>query len=182
MADTGFMSAAPTSFTLPTMRGAGAPIYNQQYIMTPAAQPWEIQEQSQLEKLNRNMCFPNESLMNRSIKIAAHLGKKTVRDVAARLKTMEENSSGSSRPQDDVDRVLSRTDAILAELQSIPSRNRTEAQTERLHALIREFIANTKDTRTKLDQKSLKIPVQFVPSPELPESLRNVLTSASAQS
>ena len=162
------------TFSLPTMRGAA--MYSQQhYVVLPSSQLWDSQEQAQLERFHRTICFPNESLLSKSIKIAASLQKKTVRDVAARLKLMEEFSSSPSRQEDDVDRILNRGDAILAELTTIPARNRTEEQNEKLQHLLREFTSSTRDVKAKLDQKQLKIPTQFVANPEVPENLRSLL-------
>jgi hypothetical protein len=175
-------SVAAAQFALPTMRNMFVP--QQQIVVTPAAQPWEVQEQTQLDRLHRLMCFPNESLLNKSIKIAAHLNAKTVRDVACRLRIMEENTSLAfqNRQQDEVDQFLNRGDAILAELQSIPSRDRTDDQNNRLNNLMREFITNTRTCRSQLDGRGLKIPVQFVTVPELPELTRSDKSTSSSKS
>ena len=167
------------NFALPTMRHTGMFVPNQQIMVTPSAQIWDIQEQTQLERLQRVMCFPNESLLNRSIKIAAHLSAKTVRDVACRLKAMEENVIPSAKPTDEIDRFLMRGETIISELQTNPVHNRTEDQVARLNNLMREFITGTRECRSKLDGRQLKIPVQYVPVPELPEFLKGTEKSSS---
>ena len=171
VADSGSIPLPPPSFALPTMRGAG--LYNhQQIIVTPAAQLWDVQEQGQLERLHRVLCYPNESLLNKSIKIAAHLSKKTVRDVACRLTAMEESTVVSTRPEDEVTRMLNRNDAIIAELQQVPSRARTDEEEAKLKTLLNEFVNVARQSRTKLEQKDLKVPLQLVPIPQIPEAFR----------
>jgi len=172
----------PGSFALPTMRNMFMSPPTQQIVVSPATQVWDLTEQTQLDRLHRVMCFPNESLLNKSIKISAHLNGKTARDVACRLKVMEETDTSQPRALDDIDRQLARGEAIIAELQAIPSRDRTEQQTARMNALLKEFTALAKDSRSKLDAKRLSIPIQMVHIPEVPMANEQRMGSSSSSS
>jgi len=163
------------TFSLPTVRNMyNFPPPNQQIVVTPAAQLWDIQEQAQLERLHRSICFPNESLLNKSIKIAGLLNHKTIRDVASRVKLMEEAAQMAppvNRSPDEVDRLLTKSDAILAELQAIPARERTDEQNVRMNNLVKDFVATSKTCKTSLESKGSKIPIQLLQTPELPAEL-----------
>jgi len=169
------------ALSIPTMRGVGGMYMGQQIIVTPAAQSWDVQEQTQLERLQRVMCFPNESLLNKSIKISAFLANKTVRDVACRLKLMEETASRMYRHLDELDRILNRNDGIITELQNFPSTQRTSEQNSKIFEFMNDFISSSKIAKNSLDIKGLKLPVHILSIPESPQRTKQQEVSQQQQ-
>lgn len=167
--------------TLPTPLNGISSLHTVPLVLQPSQASWDLKEQSQLDRISRQMCFPRESLVNRSIKIAAFLRTKTVRDVASRLKLMEDTEALRMHEVDEVEGLLQRCDTILNELQSIPQVHRTSQQNQAMLELMNEFVDLSSKVKEALDSRELKIPVHLISVPSLsPELPPNTMTEPNA--
>ncbi|KAH9261469.1 hypothetical protein BASA81_000125 [Batrachochytrium salamandrivorans] len=148
------------------------PIQQQPIVSFPAQANWDLAEQRELDRLARGMS-PADSLLSRSLRISAFLPSKNAREVAMRLKMMQESakptstdsSAGFPPPPNEMDMNQDRMDRILLELNVLGRDNKPRAL-----ELIQEFTRLATGCKQGLDALNARIPTSLInleaPHPE----------------
>lgn len=138
------------------------PIQQQPVVSFPAQANWDLAEQRELDRLARGMGSA-DSLLNRAVRISAFLPSKNAREVAMRLKMMQESAKpayvdGSAGfAPNEVDMSQDRMDRILLELNVLGRDNKPRAL-----ELIQEFTRLALGCKHGLDALNARIPTSLI--------------------